>query len=267
MTFGQAVRGGGRQCCQAVGGDGWRLQGCEASSPPSGLGEAWARSGLRPRRAGGRGGAPVRSAGWAGLTLAASDICTSSSTDSARQDRLSKEPRRRRPPHRVAIAARPSGAHSRSPRDLLRLGLLRPHFRLGPRHRPRRVSLEKHPPRKLFPVRRAEAARRRPGLHSARQSLETLGSLSRRGSSGGGDVLPPRRPPRPPPTGVSEGGLQRPPRGRSEPRPQDCREGPVQRRQAGRLPARRRGWGWPSRSFPGSAPHSDGRGSCRDSGY
>lgn len=100
----------------------------------AGLAEDW--GGAQVDKAGGRGGAPVGSEGWAGLTLAASDSCTSSSTESARQDRLSMEARRRRPAHRVAIAARPSSRHSRSPRDQLRaglrLGLLRPHFRLGP---------------------------------------------------------------------------------------------------------------------------------------
>lgn len=102
----------------------------------SGMGEDL--GGTQVDKAGGRGRAPVWGERGAGLTLAASDSCTSSSTESARQDRLSMEPRRRRPAHRVAIAASPSSPHSRSPRDLLSVGLrlglrlFRPHFRLGP---------------------------------------------------------------------------------------------------------------------------------------
>lgn len=88
--------------------------------------------------------------GWAGLTLAASDSCASSSTDSARHDRLSKEPSRRRPPHRVAIAGGPAvpqpGAPATGSRFGLglrlrlrlgtRLGILRPHFRLDAKASP-----------------------------------------------------------------------------------------------------------------------------------
>lgn len=130
-----------------------------------------------PRQARGRGGAPVWSPGWAGLTLAASDSCTSSSTDNARQDRLSKEPRRRRPPHGVAIAARPSSPHSsetppRSAPDWARAPAPAPPQVLPPRpsrHGSRGVNYEKRPPRKRFPVRRARgcAVLVQPGLRSA----------------------------------------------------------------------------------------------------
>lgn len=81
----------------------------------SGLGKEQAEGQVdRPslRRAGHRSTRPERELGV--LTLAASDSCTSS-TDSAKQDRLSMEPSRRRPPHRVAIAAGPAGPTARSP--------------------------------------------------------------------------------------------------------------------------------------------------------
>lgn len=84
---------------------------------PAGPGEEWGgeqgdRLSFR-KAGGGRSSCPARRLG--GLTLAASDSCTSSSTDSARQDRLSREPSRRKPPHRVAIAARRGGSHSPEP--------------------------------------------------------------------------------------------------------------------------------------------------------
>lgn len=131
-------------------------QGCDARDRAGRAGRGL--GGAQVDKAGGRGGAPVGSEGWAGLTLAASDSCTSSSTESARQDRLSMEARRRRPAHRVAIAARPSSRHSRSPRDQLRaglrLGLLRPHFRLGSASRAAPGQLQKAFDPKRFPVRR-----------------------------------------------------------------------------------------------------------------
>lgn len=78
--------------------------------------------------------------------MAASDSCASSSTESARHDRLSKEPSRRRPPHRVAIAGGPAvpqpGAPATGSRLGLRhrlgtrLGILRPHFRLDAKASP-----------------------------------------------------------------------------------------------------------------------------------
>lgn len=201
-----------------------------------------------PRQAEGRGGAPVWRSSWAGLTLAASDSCTSSSTDSARQDRLSEEPRRRRPPHAVAIAARPSSPRSPEPRETssrlgLRLGLLRQHFRLGLRVTGRAGSTAKC----LRPgngSRRegTEAARcqRRPGLRSdpcterglsgevgagagvsagPAELLRRYDILRGRRKSGvcglrvHWEVLPPREPPGQP--GLSAGNLQRHLRGRS----------------------------------------------------
>lgn len=84
-----------------------------------------------------------------------------SSTDSARQDRPSPGPSRSRPPaHRLAIAgaSRPSEPEPRS-RLGIRLGILRPHFRLGLRVTVRAGSAaRKPPPRKRFRVRRAAAA-------------------------------------------------------------------------------------------------------------
>lgn len=153
-----------------------------------------------------------------GNHLAASDSCTSSSTESARQDRLSMEARRRRPAHRVAIAARPSSRHSRSPRDQLPvglrlgLGLLRPHFRLGPRVTGRAGSAAKS----IRPGNGSrcggcavpwELRRPLPGTACARRSFEALGYLSPaqkqpgRGPPVSWEVLPSRETPlsRPPP--------------------------------------------------------------------
>lgn len=165
-----------------------------------------------PRQAGGRGRAPVWSAGWAGLTLAASDSCTSSSTDNARQDRLSKEPRRRRPPQGVAIAARSSSPHSLETPHSSETPPAETCSRLGSssaqalpqvlpprpsRHRLRRIKYEKHPPRKRFPVRRARgcAVPAQPGLRSARAPKRALSGSQPRPSRAlrNKDIYPGRR--------------------------------------------------------------------------
>lgn len=244
-----------------------------------------------PRQAGGRGGAPVWSAGWAGLTLAASDSCTSSSTDSARQDRLSKEPRRRRPPHWVAIAARPSSPHSPEPPETcsrlgLRLGLLRQHFRLGLRVTGRAGSTAKSiRPGNGSRCEGSEAARcwRRPGLGSgpgaegglcggpalALQSFGGLGYLSlapkqwELWTAGALGSPPSQGDPqpggcvrcRPPATPARPEPLVARHRGRSEPKPQELmRRRPIPA-NAGRAGARRGDGYGTGRAIPSREAH------------
>lgn len=123
--------------------------------------------------------------------MAASDICTSSSTDSAKQDTLSKEPRRRRPPHRVAIAASPSSPHGPEPPRTPPVRAPPPALPPGPsRHPPRRDLTEKLPPRKLFRLRRARGCAvpgpARPTLGPGKQRgpllRDSLGPAKLRGS-------------------------------------------------------------------------------------
>lgn len=84
----------------------------------------------------------------------------SSSTDSARQDMLSPEPSRSRLPHHRLAIGEPAAPASPEPRARLgiRLGIIRPHFRLGLRVTVRAGSAaRKPPPRKRFRVHRPAA--------------------------------------------------------------------------------------------------------------